>query len=152
VPAFSLSHLQELSEAARALGLRSLDDWCCSQREGFSARLREYSFEEIRAANAAGGCLLLIDGMVLDVKAWLPEHPGGSSILKSLDMDASRYFELYHHSRESFLYLRHFYVGELAAEDRDAVPQAEQPSHDFLAQLTSFCAPFRMAVKTARSF
>jgi Cytochrome b5-like Heme/Steroid binding domain len=115
VPAFSLSHLQELSEAARALGLRSLDDWCCSQREGFSARLREYSFEEIRAANAAGGSLLLIDGMVLDVKAWLPEHPGGSSILKSLDMDASRYFELYHHSRESFLYLRHFYVGELAA-------------------------------------
>ena len=152
MPAFSLSHVDELAEAARTLGLRSLDDWCSSQRCGFTARLREYSFAEVRAANAAGGWLLLIDGMVLDVKAWLPEHPGGASIMKSLDMDASRYFELYHHSRESFLYLRHFYIGELAAEDRPVVPQAERPSADFLAALTTFCAPFRVAVKTARSF
>ena len=154
LPAFSLTHVDELSEAARALGLRSLEEYCASQRDGFTARLREYSFAEVRAANAAGACLLLIDGMVLDVKAWLPEHPGGSTIIpaQSLNMDASCHFELYHHSRESFMYLRHFYRGEIAGEDRGAVPQPEAPSADFLQQLTTFCAPFRLAVKKARSF
>lgn len=32
-----------------------------------TARLRLYSFEEIRELNAAGGCWLILDGMVLDV-------------------------------------------------------------------------------------
>ena len=33
------------------------------------------------ARNAAGECLLLLDGMVLDLTRWLPEHPGGSTII-----------------------------------------------------------------------
>jgi cytochrome b involved in lipid metabolism len=51
--------------------------------------------------------------MVLDVTRWLPEHPGGSTIIPSqaLNMDAARFYEIYHASRESFLYVRHFYIG-----------------------------------------
>ena len=47
----------------------------------FFARIKEYQFEEVVAANATGERLLIIDGMVLDVKRWLPEHPGGSKII-----------------------------------------------------------------------
>ena len=40
--------------------------------------------------------LLVIDYMVLDVKNWLPEHPGGDMIIpaQSLNKDASTHFEL----------------------------------------------------------
>ena len=36
---------------------------------------------EIRERNERGECWLIIDGMVLDVTRWLPEHPGGNSII-----------------------------------------------------------------------
>ena len=59
--------------------------------------------EEITARNAEGECLLIVDGMVLDVTRWLPEHPGGSTIIpaQSLGIDAARQFEVYHASREA---------------------------------------------------
>ena len=154
-PSFSLALVDELAEAARVLGLRSLADYCATRQDAFVTRLREYRFEEVVAANAAGACLLIIDGMVLDVLAWLPEHPGGASIMpaQSLNIDAARHFELYHHSRESFLYLRHFYVGEIAAEDRGLVPSPSPgPSDDFLAQLADLSAPFRLARAEPRHF
>ena len=46
-------------------------------------------------------------GMILDVTRWLPEHPGGSAIIpaQALNIECSRFFELYHVSRESFLYI-----------------------------------------------
>lgn len=39
---------------------------------------------------------LLLDGMVLDVGRWLPEHPGGAAIIpaQSLNCDCSRFFEV----------------------------------------------------------
>lgn len=39
---------------------------------------------------------LLLDGMVLDVGRWLPEHPGGATIIpaQALDCDCSRFFEV----------------------------------------------------------
>ena len=61
---------------------------------------------------------------VLDVARWLPEHPGGPSIIpqQALNVEAGRFFEVYHSSRESFTFLKHFYVGELRPEDRAEVP------------------------------
>ena len=51
----------------------------------------------------------------------------------------SRFFELYHASRESFVYLRQFYMGEVLPEDRALVPApAEPPSPEFLQQLREF--------------
>jgi hypothetical protein len=39
---------------------------------------------------------LILDGMVLDVGRWLPEHPGGASIIpkQSLNLDCARFFEV----------------------------------------------------------
>ena len=51
----------------------------------------------------------------------------------------SRFFELYHASRESFIYLRQFYHGEVLPEERGLVPApAEPPSAEFLQQLREF--------------
>ncbi len=89
-------------------------------------------------------------GMVLDVTRWLDEHPGGSTIIpaQALNLDCSRFFEVYHSSRESFLYLQEFYIGELTAADAAAVPQPEEPSPEFLAQLRAYTT-FRVRVNEA---
>lgn len=63
--------------------------------------------------------------------------------------------QLYHCTRESFLYLKELYVGELAPEDRHRlqapkssdVYDSPEPSADFLEQLRQY-TPFRMEVKT----
>lgn len=85
---------------------------------------------------------LILDGMVLDVGRWLPEHPGGASIIpkQSLDCDCARFFEMYHASKESFLYIEEFYIGELLPADRPAVLMGgrQMPSQDFLQQLREF--------------
>jgi hypothetical protein len=62
--------------------------------------------------------------MVLDISRWLDEHPGGSSIIpeQALNVDSSVFFEIYHASRQSYLYLKEFYIGELAEEDLALVP------------------------------
>lgn len=89
-----------------------------------------------------GETLLILDGMVLDITRWLPEHPGGSSIIpeEGLNVDCAVFFELYHASRQSFLYLKEFYIGELAEEDiielKSRFTDAEkEPSLPFLEQL-----------------
>lgn len=95
-PDFGINLLDELLVAARKLGLRSLEDYCATRLGEFSSRLREYSFAEVKARNAAGECLIIVDGMVLDVTRWLPEHPGGSTIIptQALNMEAARFYEL----------------------------------------------------------
>ena len=79
-------------------------------------------------------------------QAWLPEHPGGATIIpqQALNKDCTVFFELYHASRESFTYLKEFYVGELHPEERQLVPmEAETASADFMAQLREFASPWR---------
>jgi len=89
-----------------------------------------------------------MDGMVFDLEAWLPEHPGGATIIpqQALNVDSTVFFELYHASRESFTYLKEFYIGELAPEDLAAVPRASEDtaSSDFMQQLREFATPFRL--------
>jgi hypothetical protein len=119
----------------------------CEAKLGQSRdRLREYSFEEVQAANAAGNCWLILSGasmrslacaicptpkglyrqqwrvsrqvhcstvlgrrgllchagMILDVTRWLPEHPGGSTIIpaQALNIECSRFFEVGRESGE----------------------------------------------------
>jgi cytochrome b involved in lipid metabolism len=50
---------------------------------------------------------------VLDVTRWLDEHPGGSQIIpeQALGVDCTIFFEIYHASRQAYLYLKEFYIG-----------------------------------------
>ena len=140
-PTYDIRITETLSTAAETLGCRTLGDWCAHRLGAYASRLREYSWDEIVEHNASGGVWLCIDGMVLDVKRWLGEHPGGDVIIpnQSLNIDASRHFEMYHSSRESFLYLKEFYIGEVATKDRARIPVPEtRASDDFLAQLRAY--------------
>eukprot|EP00959_Pyramimonas_sp_CCMP1952_P344553 7216396-Pyramimonas_sp.AAC.1 len=58
--------------------------------------------------------------------------------------------QLYHVSRESFMYLKQFYIGELLEEDRPSVPCAEPASEYFMQQLREYTT-FRMQAKTVRN-
>ena len=88
-----------------------------------------------------GETILILDGMVLDITRWLPEHPGGSAIIpeEGLNIDCAVFFELYHASRQSFLYLKEFYIGELSEQDREKLESLslsdKRPSQPFLEQL-----------------
>lgn len=146
-PAFGVHVVPPLLDAARTLGLRSLCDYCEKRLGDSAARRRWHSFAEIERRNAAGERLLIMDGMVFDVTRWLPEHPGGDTIIpkQALNLDSSRFFEVYHASRESFLYLGEFYAGEVAVEELAKVPRPpHEPSDDFLRQLRDFMAGFRL--------
>jgi hypothetical protein len=48
--------------------------------------------------------------------------------------------QMYHASKESFLYIEEFYIGELLPADRALVPLGgrQPPSQDFLQQLREF--------------
>ena len=69
-------------------------------------------------------------------------------------VDSTVWFELYHASRESFTYIKEFYIGEIALEDRGLVPHpAEasglgntrgQASEEFMEQLREYCDSFRI--------
>ena len=152
-PEHDIRIVEELAEAADALGLASLAEYCADRLGKHESRRRVRSWREVVEHNERGGCWIVIDGMILDVKRWLPEHPGGDRIIpaQSMNVECARHFELYHSSRESFLYLKHFYVGEVRAEDRSSVPTLPGPpaSDDFLQQLREFTDDFRISNEVA---
>jgi cytochrome b involved in lipid metabolism len=147
-PEYDIRVVESMAATAETLGLRSLADACAARLGTHASRVRVRRWADITAHNDAGGAWLVVDGMVLDVKRWLPEHPGGDKIIpaQSLNAEAARHFELYHSSRESFLYLKHFYVGEVFADDRASVPLVPGPpaSDDFLQQLREYTDDFRV--------
>eukprot|EP01026_Neomeris_dumetosa_P017779 TRINITY_DN16897_c0_g1_i3.p1 TRINITY_DN16897_c0_g1~~TRINITY_DN16897_c0_g1_i3.p1 ORF type:complete len:522 (-),score=46.07 TRINITY_DN16897_c0_g1_i3:231-1643(-) len=147
-PNFPGHVLEDLLEAANQLGLRPLEQSIETKMGKLQSRLKVFRLSEVNERNARGECLLLMDGMVLDVTRWLPEHPGGNTIIpeQALDIDSCRFFELYHATRESFLYLKEFYVGELDPLDRDSVPCQQQASEEFMEQLREYTS-FRMVVE-----
>ena len=123
----------ELLAAALALKIQGLEDACRRVLGSFDERVRKapIRLKEVQQRNARGSLTsprgetwLLLDGMILDISRWLPEHPGGDSIIpeQALNCDATVMFELFHVSRQSFLYLREFYVGELHPNDYADVP------------------------------
>lgn len=151
----------ELREAAITLGVSGLLEACDRVLGSFQERVRRVPIrlQEVIARNNAGNAvtnggsrketLLLMNGMVLDITRWLDEHPGGSSIIpeQALNIDSTVFFEIYHASRQSFLYLKEFYIGELAEEDiaplPDKCPAGTTASDAFLEQLRRL-TPWRL--------
>ena len=161
LPEYDVRTAEALVGAAETLGLVSLADACRASLGAHERRIKTHFWRDVLAHNEAGGVRVVVDGMVLDVKRWLPEHPGGDRIIpsQSVNVDATRHFELYHSSKESFLYLRAFYVGEIAAEDLGSIPPpktnratgAVDPpaSRAFLEQLREYTRGFRIDNKRA---
>lgn len=142
-----------LLPAAQLLKISGLQECCDKVLGSFQERVRRtyIRFAEIIRRNAEGGAtegkrgdtLLTMQGMVFDITRWLDEHPGGSTIIpeQALNIDCTIFFEIYHASRQSFLYLKEFYIGELAPEDYELVPKSDnQPSSAFIEQLNTHCS------------
>jgi cytochrome b involved in lipid metabolism len=155
LPEYDVHTAEALVGAADALGLASLADACRASLGAHESRITTHAWKDVVAHNRGGGVRVVVDGMVLDVKRWLPEHPGGDRIIpaQSVNVDATRHFELYHSSKESFLYLRAFYVGEIVKEDVDSIPRVvnqvtgaiDPPaSQAFLDQLREYTRGFRI--------
>eukprot|EP00978_Attheya_sp_CCMP212_P013413 scaffold33712_cov57-Attheya_sp.AAC.4 len=151
----NLSEVNAMADAAEALGLQPLIDLCTSQSSSFDSRVRKdryIRFAEVKRRNDQGGeLLILLDGMVLDITRWLEEHPGGPSIIPSqaLNMDCTVFFEMYHVSRQSFLYLKSFYIGELSPEDHAALSSSAEgvsASDAFLQSLRSYTSEWRVKI------
>ena len=155
VPEYDVRTTESLIEASEKLGLLTLADQCRASVGQHSRRIRLHKWSDVITHNQSGGVRIAIDGMVLDVKRWLPEHPGGDRIIpsQSTNVDATRHFELYHASKESFLYLKTFYVGEVVEKDLQKIPRVvnsttgvEDPpaSPESLSQLREYTKEFRI--------
>jgi len=137
------------------LGLESLRDLCCSQISSFESRVRKDSYirlSEVKSRNDNHELIIILDGMVLDITRWIDEHPGGATIIpaQALNIDCSCYFEMYHVSRQSFLYLKSFYIGELCPTDVEELKKGEcdtKASIGFLQSLQSFTESWRVKVE-----
>lgn len=144
-----------LANAADHLGLQPLADLCEQITSSFEGRVRRdryIRFSEVQWRNNSGKeILLILDGMVLDITQWLDEHPGGAFIIpaQALNIDCTVFFEMYHVSRQSFLYLKQFYIGELDPDDKPALKSSAEglsASDAFLQLLRKYTAEWRIQV------
>ena len=154
--ALDLSEVNVLADAAEELGLQALADLCDSQSSSFDSRVRKDKYiryaEIVKRNNDNNELLIIMDGMVLDISRWIDEHPGGPSIIptQALNIDCTIFFEMYHVSRQSFLYLKSFYIGELAPEDAATLRSSAsgvEASQGFLDALRSYTREWRVQIK-----
>ena len=154
--ALDLSEVNILADAAEELGLQALADLCGSQSSSFDSRVRKDRYirfsEVVKRNNDNNELLIIMDGMVLDISRWIDEHPGGPSIIptQALNIDCTIFFEMYHVSRQSFLYLKSFYIGELAPEDAATLRSSAngvEASQGFLDALRSYTREWRVQIK-----
>lgn len=141
--AFDPSYAEELLTAAETVGCIGLQDVCKQRLGEFETRVRKEAirWEEVLRRNAAGEVWLVMLGMVFDITRWLPEHPGGSTIIpaEAVNVDSTVMFEIFHSSRQSFRYLKQFYIGEIGEQDLPLVPKSsETPSDAFVQELQQY--------------
>ncbi|DAZ95641.1 TPA: hypothetical protein N0F65_002270 [Lagenidium giganteum] len=150
---FDPNHTEDLLAAATTVGCMGLEDVCKKRLGEFDSRVRKEGirWEEVVRRNNSGEIWLVMSGMVFDVTRWLPEHPGGSVIIprEALNVDCTVMFEIYHSSRQSFRYLKQFYIGDIDEGDLTQIPpSAETPSAAFVEELNEvsllFCGPVRI--------
>jgi hypothetical protein len=163
---------QELHAAGTTLRIQGLIDACEKVLGSFQERVRKtfIKYNEVVSRNQTWQdrdnkiivsdtdrlklkeTLLILNGMVLDVTRWLEEHPGGSTIIptQALNIDCTVFFEIYHASKQSFLYLKEFYIGELDPNDYqklldDLPPNTPKPSQAFIEQIHDITSPWRLS-------
>ncbi|OQS03383.1 hypothetical protein THRCLA_04318 [Thraustotheca clavata] len=138
-----------LLQAAITIGCQGLEDLCKMRLGEFQSRVRKQAIPYslvVEKNNVAKETWLIMDGMVFDITRWLPEHPGGSSIIptEALNIDCVGMFEIYHASKASFRYLKQFYIGEIDEKERELIPNGYTnsriplPSSGFMEELAQY--------------
>ncbi|CAH0490545.1 unnamed protein product [Peronospora farinosa] len=140
---FDPSVTDDLLAAAITVGCIGLHEACQRRFGEFQTRVRTEAirWEEVIRRNQSGEVWLVMQGMVLDITRWIPEHPGGSELIaqEAMNVDSTIMFEIYHASRQSFRYLKQFYIGELSEFDLVTMPKPTgQSSETFLEELQQY--------------
>ncbi|CAH0473966.1 unnamed protein product [Peronospora belbahrii] len=140
---FDPSFTEDLLAAAITVGCIGLQEVCQRRFGEFKTRVHTEAirWEEVVRRNQSGEVWLVMQGMVLDITRWIPEHPGGSELIaqEAMNVDSTIMFETYHASRQSFRYLKQFYIGELSEFDLAEMPRPMQlPSEAFLQELQQY--------------
>lgn len=110
---------EEVRKAKIQMNQRHLDSEMAKLRFGkLIDRLPELSWEDIQNRLAAGESLIVIDGMVHDVKNFVHEHPGGrQTLLNFVGTDSSLLFAgedgAHTHSKEARKFLSAMRIGIL---------------------------------------
>jgi cytochrome b involved in lipid metabolism len=59
--------------------------------------MKEYTYEEVAEHNTEDDCWVVVNGQVLDVTKFLPDHPGGKgAIMLFAGKDATEEFNMLH--------------------------------------------------------
>jgi len=156
----SAEHASEVLHVAKLLGALDLEQRARKTLGEFATRVSVTGvrLDDCRARVARGECIIVVDGAVYDLTRWLPHHPGGSTIIPEqslVPVDATVFFQVYHASTKSMLFLKHLYVGDLHVNDVDKLlppPGKGAPSAAFLEVLRSHTAPWRITPKPATAF
>jgi cytochrome b involved in lipid metabolism len=78
-------------------------------------KLKQISEEELKQHKSRDECWVAVDGLVLDVSAWLKQHPGGGKILLgAAGTDASDFFHALKHSPSALAVAESMAVGRLS--------------------------------------
>jgi len=114
----------EIGKARLQMNQRHLDTALAKVKYGknFSEGLPEMSWEDIKKKMMKGEQLIVIDGMVHDVKNFVHEHPGGrQTLLNFIGTDSSNLFRgddgAHVHSKEAVKFLWAMRVGRLKRTD-----------------------------------
>jgi flavocytochrome c len=85
----------------------------------------EYTLEEVAKHNTKGDCWVVVNGQVLDVTSFLPDHPGGElAILTFAGKDASAEFNMIHPANVVEKYAPKSIIGKLYTGASSAAPAA----------------------------
>jgi flavocytochrome c len=83
----------------------------------------EYTLEEVAKHNTKGDCWVVVNGQVLDVTSFLPDHPGGElAILTFAGKDASAEFNMIHPANVVEKYAPKSIIGKLYTGASGAAP------------------------------
>jgi len=90
-----------------------------AQKSGASKEEKTYSLEEVAKHNKEDDCWVAVNGQVLNVTKFLPDHPGGArSILLYAGKDASEEFNMLHKPEVIPKYAPYAIIGKLAPKSK----------------------------------
>ncbi|GAA5878002.1 hypothetical protein JCM3774_005976 [Rhodotorula dairenensis] len=82
--------------------------------ESGEKQLKEYTVEDVSKHKSKDDCWVIIDGQVLDVTKFLPDHPGGAkAILLYAGRDATEEFDMLHERSVITKYAKDTIIGKI---------------------------------------